>query len=60
MNEIELIITTTEDGIFVTKTEAENGNYTRDGFINRRFDKVILTIQTLENAKSEFKEKDET
>ena len=50
MNEIDLIITTTKDGIFVTKTESEGDHYVRDGFINRRFDKVTMTIQTLDSV----------
>jgi len=42
--ELEMIITSTKDGVFLTYTPKTNGRYSGEGFINRRFDGVEITI----------------
>ena len=42
--EVEMIITATKDGVYLTYTPKINGKYFGEGFLNRRFDGIEITI----------------
>lgn len=49
--ELDLIITTTNDGVYVTFTQKAEGSYSGVGFLNKRFDKVEITVQSLDDKR---------
>lgn len=51
MKKLDLIITTTDEGVFVTKTERTDGELSGRGYINRRYDSISIEIQTLEESR---------
>ncbi len=52
MKELDIIITISDNEIYVTKTESEDGEFKGYGFLNKKFDIVTLHIQKLEDAEN--------
>lgn len=51
MKELELTIISTEDGIYITNVERTDEKLSGKGYLNRRYDKISIDIQTIETIK---------